>query len=1016
MIELTKYNTLSEALAFNLTAEDIETLGYIDIGREGHQNREGIKSIVNTNRKLLNHIAIPSENYNTMGYLGWGGSKGYFNWSKTNLSPYELEYQEDNLQGLFILLINGLKSVSVNSYRTSTYMKHSPNDFKIYPDSISETAGSATYKNGVLTYLHLGDTLCVNFQQICGTYSDTLFNGACYITYVPRFHLLLSRLKQTGATSFQYNPFSDFRWLENKKIFLANDFKATTGEECSIEKLANLIPEGSLFFICANANDKTTLETELPTMQESVATPEGLTALYNKFSYHTQIGYRSGSSIYVFMSAFGFNSLFYTDSGEDYPLDKSGYIDYSKLDFRKVYTKALGAAKIHPRVIQKLEAMQYLPVKAFTNKPDETQGKPYSVSISQQMFKSTSNKATLNVTLGYTTIEGVTYNDELGTISSANGFLSIVKVNDTTYTISFTKTTEVQADKLIIPIKNTFTNVWTDVYFELDFVADNQSELLRLRQEKYSVNLGNVSTINGYVYYERETALTQAELSALNDADKTKALAYLKANFIDFNTLPYEPIQLESLRASNNSIMYVFKGKSLSNRADLDKVGTYTYQFTTKVNNLSKPLVIEVFAPPSNSPITNDPNTGSPGNRGNGGGNSGSIGSGGRIPGVGNNNVNPNTGSLEKDGNYDNEPVGEEPSEPTSCILAPADEDGWVNLNDILDISKITIESDNGNPFIVPPNDTGVYGENESPGWRNYQGASISYVIPNPDNPPKVTGVVTNQSSNWMVRHKTLTVMVYAKQKVANTTGSLSNNKPSLIMSYSTSQPLQSCHCLGQDGNYKEVYGGADADWNTPDKFIEKKAVFDEYLSSSYLPNDFDLSVNWMGFNKNNPSDISNLKYKPFYFWEGLSEKTASVELANGLKLCLVYLPISREEWNNRFITPTKEIDFNSFTEEALNGAGMSKNTDGTYKTNYDSIRFDLGSTLNGKKLPYGNYSFEVNFTDTSGKTHKYTSNQNYTGNYIGFWTNLGSIDKNNIKTIDFKIIKFIDFTGVNVE
>lgn len=368
MSKLTKYNSISEALAYNLSKAEAEDLGYIDT--------LSTEDIIKTNKKLL---AWPDENqtqnvsvYNTSKYAD------VYNVYGTSNSPFALEFETDpsKYEGMLQHIRN---TYYYNSFSDSVYnnmpMPSSPvgtyNDRQIIGSTTS--TGHPTYydyrqiyKNGILTSsANPIDFWNKRLPKWFGNWSKTEAYNKRTSDYGFVWAGQRNQIMKTIKISDVINSFSDFRWYTTKPIFLWSEIVDVT----NFRDVIPTIPDYSLFYIAQNETIKANLEGELATLKENCtqtidvfdATMLRISGAKNKnengFYNAVLIGYKVNYIVYVFPPVAGLNSLFMKDDGgEAYPLTADGLIDWENLDFRKTYTKALGAAQINPNFLTKIES------------------------------------------------------------------------------------------------------------------------------------------------------------------------------------------------------------------------------------------------------------------------------------------------------------------------------------------------------------------------------------------------------------------------------------------------------------------------------------------------------------------------------------------------------------------------------------------------------------------------------------------------------------------------------------
>lgn len=659
MYNLIKYNTLTEALAFNLTEEQLKL--YYWLPEYSYKNYNAIS------KKLMNQYEpYPKETSNSEEYqrqflyevregilpleveidkikYKFPYSNEYLNYIKTIQNT--LFCYKSNISSVLyeiVILQNENKQYTLGEI-TSNFISNLNNNLisgRIIPTRISVEIVNPTTSKTAYSYVN-SPNLATNINDFITDIDITFPNGKSNkeiidSIYNPNIHIYNSMLIGDKDGGIKYTPFKDFRWFENKKLWTLDEILLK-----DFYSMSNLIPEGSIILICNTQEIKDKLQLELDTIYEQVSTPEKYFELLNKLSGNSfykevysddnqseldsefngffiekrlrncqlknivQLGYRNRDILYIFSPVVGLNTIFYSDTEEDYPLDESGYIAWDKIDYRKKYTKGLGAAKISPNIMYKLRSItEYLRLKQFTNRPedDKTQGIPYDVTISQTLFKTDYNNATLTVTLGYTKFNETIYNDELISIYSLNEYVGIVKQSEGVYKVSFKSTTTIQEDRLVVKIKNTFTGIVSSITFDLDCVIGAMTTKIRVYEDYYSKFIKDCETITGYIHYEQTTEMSNTQLSNINQANINNSITYINDNFMTCNIPTWTPLEWQSSKGFNKSIKITFLGKRL--RAEdyyKDKVGKYIHTFQSKADSsVNKTITVELNLSPVN--------------------------------------------------------------------------------------------------------------------------------------------------------------------------------------------------------------------------------------------------------------------------------------------------------------------------------------------------------------------------------------------------------------------------------
>ena len=1007
---LTQYNTLTEALAFNQTKDEAKEFGYYETMHT--------KTIMETNKKMF-HILDPKYVFYRYGQSPVSGCWGYMPSSTydsttgkatgtSTETAFAVEFMDTEPEGTFQPLYREIP------FPKATYGTSANGNMREITGSgtneIEDRLNWGIVKSGVLSTYDRDYSL-----NICRVYKQNYFgdwgqtdrpkdSSGNYLTNnftnnirEQREIIMRSRYKQNGYNTFDFFPFTDFRWLENKKIFLWSDI--TDGVAKSF---GNLIPEGSIFYICSDANVKARLETELPTLkanctgdlvtyQDTVKRITGVTSIWaDGFYTNLLVGYRSEGNIFVFYPTMGINSLFCNDGGEAYPLNKNGYIDFSAIDYRKKYTKGVGAACLHPRTVAKTDALYYIYADQFTNKPTPEQGSPFTVTLSQQTYKTSSNSGTLTVTLGYTTVDSVTYNDELTSVTSGKSLINIVNNGNNTYTISFKSTTSEQDDVLTVEIKNTFTNIYSYVNFNLKCLYEPTNpnpDYIRVYPSAITTTVSkNASETKGYVYFYRSAGFTADEQSYMTSANETDLPVRLQKYFLTTKTATpatrfADPVIFSSVKFnSNNEMLVYFRGETYKAILDIGKWGTYVYTHTTVGTNKSATFTLTMHADSSYKPTPiPDPGPGDPGDGGGGGG------------GGGGSNNNGNGGWMKDDGNIGGNVHQPKYEAPLACTPLETDADGWGLLSDAYDLSYATITSkepayDPNNP----PKPVGEYGGGVLFS-KDYQGGYAWYV----------SGRFFTNKHNLMPQQRN-TYIIKAKRK----------NDPEAewftIFTWYTETPVQSYVYVGDETGYEinPETGMVDlGTWSQPTIDQNTDITLDiPSLSglNGFTPGKAEFSE--FGDGKGGAGNLDGYKVRVVSDkWAkagGWYDTYGSIKLSDGSSICIVYPgcetldnylsiykdPFSVDDWNLLSLTPegfnnngdTNIYDNGVITEnmtDVLDDKGNAtgeKKFDGSYTfddSKYLSLTFDQQST---KQYSDGSYTADLVVVDYSGNTRTY--------------------------------------------
>lgn len=697
MADLQKYNTLAEAIAYNLSDEELRELEYDDkngLQKISDEPDKGLTDKIEFYRKrysrfsktILDKVSPDRVERDELGKFSYEYTSSG---SIANKCHFELD-TNDNLvrYGSATTMYEIDRNVS---YDNLGYIGNNLHNSCIVNGT---NVGVRLYEGGYLGHHTYFGEIDGDEKQGGGIYEREGIGP--YLR-----EMLETRIKLDEDTGkFYIDRFEDFRWLENKKIFKMTELKDKT-----FYNMSNLIPAYTVGFVFGDVYKDTVdenlfkeFENDIKNNWEEIITNhDKLLAFEEKYQDKYLIYYRSDDRVYFSeYNICAIMAMFVADDGkEQYPLNKSGYIDYGAIDYRKQYTMALGAAKVSPKILTKILSWSYGEVKSFTNKPEDPYGVPTTITLTNQIFRPNNNTATLTVTLGHTKIDGKTYNDELQDIFSKYSNINIQNNQNGTYTISFKSTNVVpKKDYLIVPVKNTFNDVVYDTYFDLDLLENSVTETIRLNKTKYKIPVNECGSINGYLFYERNTNLTADEKKNISQTDLQKAIDYICKKFVDFPTLPnFDPKDFKSVICRDKGFVIRFNGKELSAH-DFDKMGLYKYTIKTikteqklqlSINLIKPPGIEDPLPPEPPRPIDPPPSPNPP-----------------KSPGDGNDDKN------KKDGNTGNISRRRPPRHVYACYMPRSSENGvgdWIDLNDELEEVKREISYSNPREYIIPNDD-----------------------------------------------------------------------------------------------------------------------------------------------------------------------------------------------------------------------------------------------------------------------------------------------------------------------
>lgn len=1014
MAELQQYNTLAEAIAFNLTDNNFKELGLLDF------NATNSNQIIAGNNTFY---FIPAKDVLYRNGL-------YDEIYITNKKYYDIKQAEfDTKDNLFSPDYHYNSPVMVGMIKTNSISReldlNNNNTFSYRPNN-SAVALSVLNGTTVGIPIYTWPYKIPFFGNFLGD------NAGGYSIYKslkdPFIGKLGLRTKIAEDGSNYYAPITDFRYMPNKKVIKLSELK-----DKSFLDMLNLVPNNTIGFLFNNLNtsnvaDDTLYEqfiVDIVNGQDIISSYEKLKEFETKYKQKYTIFFRTYNAIY-----FGnyddcsIMAMFVNDNKLDYPLNENGYIDYKNIDYSKEYTSGLGAAKVSPKIITKMLGWSWTSAKTFTNEPDPNipaQGVKTKISISNQVFRPSKNTATLTVTLGHCIVNGITYNDELGTIHSKNKLINITDNNNGTYTIAFRSTLNPQTDYVYIPVKNTFNGITIDNFYELELVRDETTEVVRMRQTSYNVTVSNCQTISGYLFYERKTALTDEEKNNLKQADIAKAFEFLSANIVSFPRLsPFDPTDIKSISFKpDGEILCIFKGKKLAKNEQY-RAGKYHYDIQTINSKVSTSLDITLFTDPT-SPVINPPNGNPPTNP--------PIKPPGYSPpgggtGPGNNNSwSNNNGSSNyydddnedmprRDLNEDEEKEPVTPSENYVCNIPPTDND-FANLSEYLEFVRSDITKD---PIYTDESLIGVGGEGDGSVIlsKNYQGGYVwTYPIAS-DNGAKLGTIYTN--APYLMPKITTTLTYRVKYRGVSSKGDIIDGNNDVYITFSFWQYAQDFVEVGNRGTTDgtPVSGGDNTPY-FPNISSIGKPTWDKYHPDNHEFTEDDFRYEFDG------QDI-NIYMRWKFPGVGLEPSEGYFSIKDVFNICIYMEGLTEEQLREKYNIPESDI---MKVTEAPTGSVLDENGFNivfSTTNNQNWIAYDFNFADTSKQVVYGSYDFRATLTDKNGLVYtkdfkKY--DMRVTGKrYLYFYNNEiqtgvnQTFDVTNISNVKFEILEKRDFKG----
>ena len=355
---LSKYNTITEALGFNLTDQQARKFGFNPLKRK--------QDIIETVAAMYNYD-ITQSTFNSANYNVY-----YYN--DPTKSYFFREFDDLEHEGL-LQAVNDLYSIQ-------TYLPI-PNctcsGKKITGAGTEQYKSEYVYKNNSLVscslYASSSGQVAYNSQKWIGDYGKTSpWSSNNKTSYTHAFVDQRTEILKTITDSNSViTGFKDFIWSTYKPIMLWDDI--TNG---NAKLWGRLIPNYSIFLIAKDDTIKVNLEANIEylndacrsidTYDEIMIKITGATSKTDSLFYNgVLIGYRVGLYIYIFPPTTGLHYVFYDKKNinlSSYPLitDENGhqYIDWDNIYYNAEYTEALGAAEVDPRILDKLDGMYYI--------------------------------------------------------------------------------------------------------------------------------------------------------------------------------------------------------------------------------------------------------------------------------------------------------------------------------------------------------------------------------------------------------------------------------------------------------------------------------------------------------------------------------------------------------------------------------------------------------------------------------------------------------------------------------
>lgn len=420
-----KSNSICEALAYNLSKEELTKLGYDGYEAfDSLQCREGYKLLSQPTVNLLS-----DEKYSTANIYAknFGEDTLAVSDIKTKLDMYKQE-EKDNYSNLI-----------TNRYCSCQFpfsFNSSQQGFASIPLIASSSSSYTFMYNGAVVPVMVKSDVSKSlnlpynhFEWFIGSETnieDRSINKAV--------NDVIKRLIDTVTAVGTNFVLQDIRITPQNFIMTRTEFIN------NYEQLHNLITDDSIGIIVDDTVDKTAFQTALTTWDELDDTQKTIdkffTDIQNKYKYW--IYYKCSPLILIPATATYLDIDKRTKTGLDYPTTV-GYLDVSKMDFTKIYNNRLGQAGFHPRFLTKLLYGQVVQIPMNGTPPVIETYTEDIITLDKQILLD-NEIATLTITLGKSTMNNVDYPNKMGDVVSDDPTkLVVTKVNDTTYTLTFTQ-------------------------------------------------------------------------------------------------------------------------------------------------------------------------------------------------------------------------------------------------------------------------------------------------------------------------------------------------------------------------------------------------------------------------------------------------------------------------------------------------------------------------------------------------------------------------------------------------
>lgn len=421
-----KSNSICEAIAYNLSKEELTKLGYDGYEAfDSLQCQEGYRLLSQPTTNLLS-----DEKYSTANIYAKSFGENILPVSDIS-KKVDMYRQEEN---------ENYSNLITNRYVSCEFpfsFNNSQEGFATIPlTSSSSTSYTFMYNGAVVPVMVKSDTS--KSLNLPYNHFEWFIGSETNITNNSINNAVNNVVKRLMDTILGINP--SFR-LQDIRLTPQNFIMTRTEFINNYEQLHNLISDDSIGLLVDDSVDKVAFQTDLTTwdnLPDSEKTIDKFfTDIQNKYKYW--IYFKCSPLILIPATATYLDIDKRVKTGLDYPTS-AGYLDVSKIDFTKTYNSRLGQAGFHPRFLTKLLYGQVVQIP-MNGTPPVLETYTEDIITIDKLLLVDGETANLTITLGKTNVNGKDYPNIMGEVESTDATkLVVTKVNDTSYTLAFTQT------------------------------------------------------------------------------------------------------------------------------------------------------------------------------------------------------------------------------------------------------------------------------------------------------------------------------------------------------------------------------------------------------------------------------------------------------------------------------------------------------------------------------------------------------------------------------------------------